>query len=42
MIEDPDLAEFYDALQTVTTGPLFTVERWRAIWAMNTGAFDSL
>ncbi len=41
-IENPDLAAYYDDLQTVITGPLFTAERWKAIWAFNTGQRASL
>jgi len=38
--EDPDVAEFYDAIVAVTRGPLFTGERWRAIWRLHTGYFS--
>jgi len=36
------LAEYYAVLQRVVTGPLFTAERWRAIWKLNTGQHDHL
>lgn len=41
-ILDPDLAQLYDELQVIHTGPLFTAERWRLIWKANTGGFDAL
>jgi len=34
------LARYYDRLQAITRGPLFTAERLRAIWSMNTGQYD--
>ena len=34
-LANPDLAELYGQVQLVTTGPLFTAARWRAIWALN-------
>jgi len=34
------LARYYDRLRTITRGPLFTPERLRTIWAMNTGQYD--
>lgn len=40
-IEDPGLAGFYDALRLITTGPLWSHERWREIWKVNTGAYDA-
>lgn len=36
-IRDPELAKFYDDLRLVTRGPLFTRQRWNAIWAINSG-----
>jgi arabinofuranosyltransferase len=39
-VADPDLAVYYDALRLVTRGPLFTPERLRALWQLNTGALD--
>jgi arabinofuranosyltransferase len=41
-LHDPDLDRYYAALRTVTQGPLFTTERWSAIFALNTGQLDSL
>ena len=39
-LEHPDLARYYDELKLVITGPLFSTDRWRAIWALNTGKRD--
>jgi len=36
------LQEYYDALSLIIRGPLWSGERWRAIWTMNTGGFDDL
>ncbi len=41
-IQDKDLAAYYDQLHLITSGPLFSRERWAAIWGMLTGAYDSL
>jgi len=41
-IENPELREYYDALCLVTKGPIWTRERWRAIWQLNTGGLDEL
>ncbi len=40
IIEDSRLRHFATAIQTVTRGPLFSRERWAAIWRLNTGAYD--
>jgi arabinofuranosyltransferase len=37
VIVDPALARLYDDLRLITTGPLFTRERWGAIWRLNLG-----
>lgn len=42
VIEDPCLREYYDLLSRVVRGPLFTVERWRAIFGLNFRVHDSL
>jgi arabinofuranosyltransferase len=34
-IADRDLAEYYDELRRIISGPLWTRERWTAIWRMN-------
>ena len=39
---NPGLRQFYDALKTVISGPLFTRERLAAVWKMNTGQYDNL
>jgi arabinofuranosyltransferase len=41
-IVDGSLHEFYDKVLIITTGPLFTMERMRTIWKMNTGAYSHL
>jgi len=39
-IVDPVIAEYYAQLAWVVRGDLFTWPRFRAIWALNTGAYD--
>jgi arabinofuranosyltransferase len=41
-IRDPALAEYYRQLRLITSGPIWSAERWRAIWMMNTGRFNDL
>jgi arabinofuranosyltransferase len=41
-IANPQLAEYYAHLRTITRDPLFSADRWRAILAMNFGKYDSL
>lgn len=41
LMEDPDLADYYERLSTLTRGP-FSRERLRTIWLMNRGHFDHL
>lgn len=41
-IVDPKLREYYEKIRLVVRGPLFTAERWRTIWKLNTGAYDYL
>ena len=36
---DRDLAALFEAVRTVVRGPIFSSERWRAIWGLHTGAF---
>jgi hypothetical protein len=36
-LQDPALAALYDDLKLATRGPLFSKERWRAIWRLNRG-----
>lgn len=42
MLQDPNLALFYDKMRLITQGPLFTKERWKAILDMNLGRYDHL
>lgn len=37
-LRDPALAAYYDELVAVTRGPIWSPDRWRAIWRLNTGA----
>jgi arabinofuranosyltransferase len=39
-ITDPNLAAYYDKLALVIRGDLFDGDRLRAIWQINTGAYD--
>jgi arabinofuranosyltransferase len=41
-IADRDLAQYYDAIQLVTRGPLFSAARWRTIFLLQVGALDPL
>jgi len=41
-IRDPGLAEYYDRLSVVIEGPLWTRDRWNAIYELNTGKLDHL
>jgi arabinofuranosyltransferase len=41
-IEDQNLAKFYDQLELIIKGELFSRERWQAIWLMNTHQLDYL
>lgn len=41
-IQDPKLAEYYDRLSVVIKGPLWTRDRWNAIYELNTGKLDHL
>ena len=42
VIADPALHEYYDSLHLVTSGPIFSVARWREIIAMNLEKRDYL
>jgi arabinofuranosyltransferase len=37
---DRDLAKLLDEIRLITEGPIFSGERWAAIWALNTGRLD--
>ncbi len=39
-IVDPDLKRYYEKLLLITRGPLFSLERWKAIAGMNLGTCD--
>ncbi len=41
-VEDPDIGACFQRVQAVHTGPLFTVERWKAVWTLNTVGCDDL
>ncbi|MGH1342795.1 MAG: hypothetical protein ACRBN8_14635 [Nannocystales bacterium] len=41
-IEDPDLAKYWDDLSLIVSGPIWSSERWEAIWRMHTGANQHL
>ena len=41
-IQDPKLHEFYEKLRVVIRGPIFTAERFRIIWELNTGVYSHL
>jgi arabinofuranosyltransferase len=36
-IADPGIAALYEDIRLATRAPLWTLERWRAIWRLNTG-----
>jgi hypothetical protein len=38
LIENPEIAALYGTIRTVTRGPLWSLERWKAILALNTGS----
>ena len=42
VIKDPGVKAYYDKLKIITQGPLWTKERWRTIWEMNTGQYEHL
>jgi arabinofuranosyltransferase len=39
-LEDPVLDAYYQKIRLVTEGPLFSAERWQAIWELNTRKFE--
>ena len=41
-IADPSLHEYYDKILTIISGPIWSVERFKTIWKMNTGGYDYL
>jgi len=42
VIDDPDLAAYYDKLSLIVSGPVWSRERWDAVLSMNTGEYDHL
>jgi arabinofuranosyltransferase len=41
-IKDANLSEYYNHIEIVTRGPLFTKERLKSIWLLNTGQLNYL
>ncbi|MFT9850467.1 hypothetical protein [Aneurinibacillus sp. REN35] len=41
-IKDPNLAAYYDKLSFIIAGDLFSMERIKEIWKLNTGQYDHL
>lgn len=42
LIENEDLRQYYEAIRTLTRGPLFSWPRFQVIWNMNLGRYDHL
>jgi len=42
LIVDPDLRVFYDKIRLITRGPIWSWDRFTAIWALNRGHYDGL
>ena len=38
-LKDPDLRRYYEKIRRVTRGPLFSKQRWEAIWGLHTGRY---
>ena len=41
-IQDPDLAQYYNRLKIVVHGPVFSLERFKTIWNLNSGHYAHL
>jgi arabinofuranosyltransferase len=41
-IEDPDLHAYYERVRLVISGPLWSIDRLKAIVAWNLGTYDEL
>ena len=41
-LKNPDLIKYYDQLRLIISGPIWSGERWLAIWKMNTGQYNYL
>jgi arabinofuranosyltransferase len=39
-IMDPSIGAYFEKLRIITEGPIWSRERWRTIWRMNTGQYD--
>jgi hypothetical protein len=39
---DPHISKLYAAVFLVTRGPLWSGERWREIWRLNTGYYADI
>jgi arabinofuranosyltransferase len=42
MISDPNLATYYEKIKLIISGDIWSMERFDAIWRMNTGQYDYL
>lgn len=42
LIQDPQLAHFYDHLVNITQGAIWSLDRWQSMWLMNTGRLNHL
>jgi arabinofuranosyltransferase len=42
VISDPALAQYYEKLSLITRGRIWSLERWDAIWKLNTGQYNHL
>ncbi|UQY36099.1 glycosyltransferase family 39 protein [Pseudomonas fulva] len=40
MLADPELRKFYDELRVVVRGDIFSADRWRLIWKLNSASVD--
>ena len=41
-LKNAALIQYYDHLRSIISGPLWSGERWLAIWKINTGQYDYL
>lgn len=41
-IENENIAQYYDVLSLITRGDIWSLERWQAIWKINTGQYEYL
>ena len=40
--EDRNLGEYYRQIRLITRGPIWSAERWRAVWRLHRGQFEPL